>query len=91
MNWEPITATLTASELMIATRQITGNGGHQGLLREIVRTIRRADNTFTITVPQLAQARVYANYNKGRGGYQDRFEAIVAAADRARPPAAATA
>jgi hypothetical protein len=84
MNWNPIVATLTAAELFIVTRPIVGDGGHQRLLRAIVRTIDRRTNQVTLTVPQLHKVKVYATAY-GSGGYQDRFKALLAAAYRARP------
>jgi hypothetical protein len=83
MNWEPVRATLTAAELMLVTRSIVGNGGHQRLLRDIVRTLDRRTNSILLTMPNLAQARTYATAY-GTGGYQDRFKALVAAAERVR-------
>lgn len=82
MNWQPVQATLTAAELMLITRSIVGAGGHQRLLREVVRTVDRKTNRVTLTVPQLALATRYATAY-GSGGYQDRFAALVAAAARA--------
>lgn len=77
-----IIATLTGEEHLIVTRRIVGSGGHQGLLRKMLTRYNVTTKIMTIRPQDLATARHYAAAY-GKGGYQDRFAAIVTAAERA--------
>jgi len=81
-NWDPIVCWLTPAELEKCTREVVGNGGHQRLLRKILSRLDPLTGRLEILVSHLHRAAIYARAY-GLGGYQQRFQAIVAAAARA--------
>lgn len=79
-----IRLTLTEAEHERVTRVIVGSGGHQLLLRDIVKLLDRAPDPLSCELDQHTLQRVHRYAESyGSGGYQDRFKAIRAAAWRA--------
>ena len=73
---------ITEDEATIITRPIAGSGGHQGLLRNVLVGYDKAKRRLTIEDVTLQKVYDHA-YIYGKGGYQDRFRAIMRAASRA--------
>jgi len=75
------TLELTEAERNVVLRDIVGDGGHQRLLRHLVKNM----NTFGVLKVDDATLQKVHRYadSYGGGGFQERFKAIRAAAWRA--------
>jgi hypothetical protein len=84
LSMTPIIAELTAEEFVIVTRPVVARrgGGMQGLLRKLLQRLNRDTRRINMTAVDLIRVQRYARYCPG--GYEDRFLAIEAAAQRAQ-------
>lgn len=81
MEWTHARVTLLKAEEAILARPIVGNGGMQRLLRAVLSK-RGSDQALVLSRVDIQNVRNYAA-RYGRGGFQDRLEALIAAIDRA--------
>ena len=84
MKWGNWILTLTPDEYEKVTRAVNGTGGHQRLMRTVLERLDHKQKTLDLSPAQLGRVRTYAKAYGG-GGYQDRFKAILAAAERSAP------
>lgn len=78
----PVRMTLTAEEVGRACRLVVGDGGHQGLLKQIQPKLDAMTGDLELDDDTLQRVHHYIE-SYGGGGYQDQFRAIRSAAWRA--------
>jgi hypothetical protein len=73
---------VTPAEADILARPIEGAGGHQALLRDLLRGWDPIEHPLIAAEPAALRKAAALAYDYGSGGYQIRFRTILAAARR---------